>query len=310
MSANQGGNMIDYNDDCETELQAERGMCLRDDCGKVSVLNVGGSNNRRLEQADIAVLVEAIRADPSASDCAGKLNLVGRAWINMQLTEPHGGPCAAAELEATIRVAIVEDEPLLREGLRALTGSRRGFVMVAVFGSIEEAERDLPGPSPQVMIIDVGLTGRSRIEAVRRFRAINDFIQESILTAHAEDNILFEAVDEGSCGCLPNATLPSRLLDAVRELASGGLSTSPKIVRNVVTMIQQAPSPSALQYLSSREHEILSLLAGGHSYKTSASTLGLSVDTVRFHLRKIYQKLHVHSKSEAVVKALRLGLIR
>jgi DNA-binding NarL/FixJ family response regulator len=160
------------------------------------------------------------------------------------------------------------------------------------------------------MLMDVGLPGMSGIEGVRALKERLPDLQILILTVYGDDDHVFEAICAGAHGYLVKDTPPDRLLEAIRELRTGGAPMSPEVARKVVTMFQKiAPPRSEDNRLSVRELEVLKLLAEGHSYKTAAARLAVSLDTVRFHVRNIYEKLHVHSKSEAVVKALKSGML-
>jgi DNA-binding NarL/FixJ family response regulator len=215
---------------------------------------------------------------------------------------------------APIRVAIVEDQVRLREGLTALIAGTEGFAIVGSFGSMEDAIAALERPTrdaPHVLLADIGLPGISGIEGVRRLKARHPSLQILMLTVYSDDDHIFEAICAGACGYLLKDTPPARLLEAVRELHAGGAPMSPEVARKAVTMFQKvAPPRDEGHKLSARELEVLQLLAEGHSYKMVADGLSVSLDTVRFHIRNIYEKLHVHSKSEAVIAALRRGIVR
>jgi len=213
-----------------------------------------------------------------------------------------------------IRVAIVEDRKQTREGLAALIDGTPGYRTVGSYGSMEEALPRVkavpPQGMPEVMLMDVGLPGMSGIEGVRVLKESLPDLQILILTVYGDDDHVFEAICAGAHGYLVKDTPPDRLLEAIRELRTGGAPMSPEVARKVVTMFQKiAPPRSDDHRLSARELEVLKLLAEGHSYKTAAARLAVSLDTVRFHVRNIYEKLHVHSKSEAVVKALKSGML-
>jgi DNA-binding NarL/FixJ family response regulator len=209
-----------------------------------------------------------------------------------------------------IRVAIVEDQQATREALAILIGNTPGFEITGRFATMEQALPRLEADAPHVLLADIGLPGMSGIEGVRRVRSSHPEIQILMLTIHGDDNHVFEAICAGACGYLLKETPRDRLLAAIHELSEGGAPMSPEIARKVVLMFQKvAPPKSRDHQLSTREFQILQLLADGHSYKTCADRLSLSLDTVRFHIRNIYEQLHVHSKSEAVLKAVRSGLI-
>ena len=210
------------------------------------------------------------------------------------------------------RVAIVEDQRALREGLKSLVGGTGDFEISGTFGSMEEALPALDAKPADLLLADIGLPGMSGIEGVRRLKAQHPSMQILMITVYADNEHVFEAICAGACGYLLKDTPPAKLLDAVREVADGGAPMSPEIARQVVEMFQRvAPPPATAPHrLSPREVDVLKCLAEGHVYKTAAAELGLSLDTVRFHIRNIYEKLHVHSKSEAVLAALRAGILR
>ena len=223
--------------------------------------------------------------------------------------------CFAAELAYTsldvpqIRVALVEDQAPTREGLASLIGGSPGFEITGQYGSMEEALPALERARPDVLLADIGLPGMSGIEGVRRLHRQFSELPILMLTVHGDDDSIFAAVCAGACGYMLKETEPQRLLDSIRELHAGGAPMSPEIARKVVMAFRQYPPPRQPDVdLSARQMRILQLLAEGHSYKSCAEQLGLSVDTVRFHVRRIYDRLHVHSRSEAVWKAFGSGI--
>lgn len=214
-------------------------------------------------------------------------------------------------MSAPIAVAVVEDQDALREGLADLVDGADGLSCVGRWRSMEDALRDVERARPDVMLCDIGLPGMSGIEGVRRLRAKLPALQVLMLTVYDDNDHVFEAICAGASGYLLKDTPPARLVDALRELASGGAPMSPEVARKVVTTFARVvPPKSAPHELTPRELELLQRLAEGHSYKTAAREMGLSIDTVRFHVRNVYDKLHVHSKSEAVILALKRGLVR
>jgi DNA-binding NarL/FixJ family response regulator len=150
----------------------------------------------------------------------------------------------------------------------------------------------------------------SGIEGVRRIHELMPELPILMLTVHEDSDSVFSAVCAGACGYLLKETPPARLLESIRELYEGGAPMSPGIARKVVLMFQKTAPPKEDMQLSLRQLEILRMLAEGHSYKACADALDLGLDTVRSHVRKIYERLHVHSRSEAVWKALQGGLLR
>jgi DNA-binding NarL/FixJ family response regulator len=210
-----------------------------------------------------------------------------------------------------IRVAIIEDQKQTREGLAALVDGTAGYRTVGAWSSMEEALARLDRDPPDVVLVDIQLPGMNGIEGVRQLKGRAPAIQILMLTVYTDNESVFEAICAGACGYLLKDTPPTRLLEAIREASAGGAPMSPGIARKVVTMFQSVfLSKTEDVGLTPRELEVLQLLAGGHSYKTAADVSSISLDTVRFHVRNIYAKLHVNSKSDAVLKALRTGLVK
>ena len=212
--------------------------------------------------------------------------------------------------DRSIRVLLVEDDRLTRDGLRALLAGTGGYECVGCVGSVEEALAVPPKDRPDVILLDVHLPGTSGPDGVR---PIMQLYPESIvlmLTVYEQDDLVFQSIVNGASGYLLKKTPPSRLLEAIHEAHTGGAPMSPEIARKVISAFQRAaPVPRTGLALSHQERATLALLAEGHSYQNAADELGVSINTVRNYVRAIYDKLHVHSKSEAVTKALRGGLI-
>ena len=209
-------------------------------------------------------------------------------------------------VDSRIRVVLIEDQRRTREGLATLMNGSPGMEVAGQYGSAEEALRHIVDARPDVILSDLGLPGMGGIELVGRLHELLPKTPILVLTVYAEDRHVFEALCNGAVGYLLKDVEPARLLAAIRELRAGGAPMSPEVARRVVLMFQKfAPSKVDQARLSERELEVLQLLAQGHSYKTCADRLAISHDTVRFHVRNIYERLHVHSKSEAVVKALK-----
>ncbi len=213
-------------------------------------------------------------------------------------------------MPSPIRVAIIEDQRRTRECLAAIVGGTPGCTTVGSFGSMEEALAVLERAPPDIALSDIGLPGMSGIEGVRRLKASHPATHILMLTVHDDDTHIFEAICAGATGYLLKDTPPARLVEAIREVHAGGAPMSPNIARRVVAMFQRiAPPRNSPVDLTPRELQVLRLLADGHSYKTAADALDVSLDTLRSHIRNIYDKLHVHSKSEAVLKAFKTGLL-
>ena len=210
-----------------------------------------------------------------------------------------------------LKVAVVEDQDHIREGLRVLIDATSGYQCVAACASIEDAMVQFPRSTPKVALVDIGLPGISGIEGTRLLRARYPHLSVIILTVFDDDDRIFQALCAGAYGYLLKNTPPQRLIECIREVADGGSPVSPEIARRIIYLFQKVrPQEAENEDLTPHEIRILKLLVDGHNYKTAAAELGVSVNTVSFHVRHIYDKLQVHSKSEAVAKALRRNLIR
>jgi DNA-binding NarL/FixJ family response regulator len=210
----------------------------------------------------------------------------------------------------TIGVGIIEDQKELREGLSFLLNSVPGFACRHVYGSVEAALESIGGDPPAVLLVDIGLPGMDGIEGVRWLRLRYPGIAAVMLTVFKDDERIFQAICAGACGYLLKTTPPQRILDAVREVANDGAAMSPEVAIRVMEAFRRKtrPPPGAPS-LTPQEIRLLKLLTEGHQNKTAAAELGISIHTVGFHLRSIYAKLHVHSRSEAVARALREQLV-
>jgi DNA-binding NarL/FixJ family response regulator len=202
-----------------------------------------------------------------------------------------------------IRVALVEDDPQVREGLAALIGAAQGFECVAACASAEEALTQLQPLTPDVVLMDIHLPGMSGIECIRLLKKQQPRVQISMLTVFEDHDRIFQSLTAGASGYLLKQTPPDKLLEAIAELHRGGSPMSSQIARRVVEVFQRpAQTDQAGNNLTPREQEIVQLLAKGFLYKEIAGQLSLSVETVRTHLHRIYDKLHVHTRTEAVMK--------
>lgn len=209
-----------------------------------------------------------------------------------------------------IGVLLVEDDRPTRDALRVLITGTAGYDCVGSVGAVEEALAIPAKRRPDVILLDVHLPGISGPDGVV---PIKERYPESIvlmLTVYEQEDLVFQSIVNGASGYLLKKTPPGRLLEAIHEAHTGGAPMSPEIARKVIRAFQRvAPTPRSGLDLSHQERATLALLAEGHSYQNAADELGVSINTVRNYVRAIYEKLHVHSKSEAVSKALRGGLI-
>ena len=214
------------------------------------------------------------------------------------------------EAAKTISVAIVEDLRVVREGLAVLINGTPGFRCTESFRTMEETLARIGASLPDVVVTDLGLPGMSGTDGIRILRERYPELPILALTIYDDDDEVFRALCAGACGYLLKNTPPARLLESVREVVDGGAPMSPQIARRVITLFRDvAPPERATCHLTPQETQLLRLLVEGHHYKTAADAMGLSRHTVAFHLRNIYTKLEVHSKSEAVARALRDRLV-
>jgi DNA-binding NarL/FixJ family response regulator len=208
-----------------------------------------------------------------------------------------------AELDPPIRLAIVEDDHEVREALAHLFGTSPRYVCVAECPSAEDALARLPTLQLDVVLMDIQLPGMSGIDCIRELKRLRPATQIMMLTVFEDHDRIFQSLAAGASGYLLKQTPPQRLLEAITDLHHGGSPMSTQIARRVVEAFQPRQSAdSAAAQLSPRENEIIQLLAHGHLYKEIADRLSLSVETVRTHIRNIYQKLHVHGRTEAINK--------
>jgi DNA-binding NarL/FixJ family response regulator len=209
-----------------------------------------------------------------------------------------------------VNVMLIEDQREVREGLAVLINGSPGFSCTASFRTMEEALGAIENRIPDVVLTDIGLPGMSGIEGIRLLKERYPNLPVVALTVYDDDEDIFDALCAGACGYLLKNVPPVRLLESLKEVVSGGAPMSPEIARRVVNLFREFRTPERAPHgLTQQEAELLRLMVEGHSYKTAAADLGISVSTVSFHLQNIYGKLQVHSKSEAVAKALRNRIV-
>jgi DNA-binding NarL/FixJ family response regulator len=202
-----------------------------------------------------------------------------------------------------ISIALVEDDKKVREGIKALICGTPGFNCIAAYGSAEEALEKLLNQPPDVVLMDINLPGMSGIECVKILKERQAELQIIMLTVYEDDEQIFQSLAAGATGYILKKTPPAKLLEAIEEVQRGGSPMSSQIARRVVEVFQQKDvSAKNTGNLSNRENEILSYLAKGYRYKEIADLLCISIETVRTHIRNIYEKLQVHSRTEAVLK--------
>lgn len=211
-----------------------------------------------------------------------------------------------------ISVVIVEDRDMIRSGLEMLIDGTDGYQCVGAYRDCESMLENVVELDPDIILMDIDLPGISGIEGIKRVKKICPECIMLVLTVYEENEMIFEALCAGASGYLVKKTPPARLLEAIRDAYNGGAPMSSNIARKVVNFFQYSkpviPDKSN-DIFTTREREVLQRLVEGDSSKAIADALGVSVETVRFHFRNIYKKLHVHSKSEAVAKAIKKGLV-
>lgn len=203
-----------------------------------------------------------------------------------------------------IAVSIIEDDPGVRKILAGWLDQARGFRCISQYGGVESALAHLPDDKPDVVLVDINLSGQSGISCVCQLKPVLPKTQFLMLTVYEDGDHIFDALTAGASGYLLKRTPREELLAAIKQVHEGGSPMTSYIARKVVCWFQQQP-PSPQQEaedLSAREREVLRLLARGYAYKEIAEALGISMGTVNTHIGRIYQKLHVRSRSEAVAR--------
>ncbi len=212
--------------------------------------------------------------------------------------------------DGVIKVAIIEDRREIRESLAMLISGTAGFDCIAAYRSMEDALPRIGAKLPDVVLSDIGLPGMSGIEGIKILKEKYPNLLLIMLSIYDDDERIFDALCAGASGYLLKKTPPARLLESLREAVEGGSPISPEVARRVITLFRDIRPPERADYdLTPHEKRLLKMLVEGHNYKTAALELNVSINTISFHMRHIYEKLQVHSKSEAVAKALRDRLV-
>lgn len=204
-----------------------------------------------------------------------------------------------------IKVCIVEDNDDMRESVAQVLNQTPGVQCMNTYASAEAAVRDLPAQKPDVALVDINLPGMNGIECVSKLKARLPQLQVLMLTRYEQSDMIFDSIRAGASGYLLKHTPADELIRAVEQVHAGGAPMTMQIARKVISHFQQIQKPASdVEKLTPREQEVLTLLAKGYLYKEIAGNLGISINTLRNHLRTIYDKLHVHSRTEATVKYL------
>src|SRR5258708_1410894 len=211
---------------------------------------------------------------------------------------------------SVIRVAIIEDRKEIREGLAMIINATPGFRCSGIYGTMEDGLAGISKNVPDVVLNDIQLPGISGIEGIRILRDRHPEVVILILTIYDDEDRIFDALCAGASGYLLKKTPPAHLLESIREAVTGGAPMSPEVARRVIALFRTVRPPERSSYdLTPHEVRLLRLFVEGHNYKTAAAELKVTIHTISYHLRSIYEKLQVHSKSEAVAKALKNRLI-
>jgi DNA-binding NarL/FixJ family response regulator len=209
-----------------------------------------------------------------------------------------------------VTVVTIEDQREIREGLAVLIDATDGYKCVGRYRSMEEALASMGPTAPRVALVDIGLPGMSGIDGIKRLKERYPALAILVLTVYNDDARIFAALCAGACGYLLKKTPPARLLENLREAVDGGSPISPEIARRVITLFRDVrPPEDAGCDLTPHETRLLRKLVEGHNFKSIAQEFGITTHGVSFHMRRVYEKLQVHSKSEAVAKALKSRLV-
>lgn len=203
-----------------------------------------------------------------------------------------------------IKVSIVDDDKDMRASLATLIRGAASLKLVGNYANAELALEEIPKRPPNVVLMDINMPGMTGIDCVRQLKMVVPEVQVLMLTVYEDSDSLFSSLKAGASGYLLKRTSSTQLLEAVRDVHAGGAPMSPQLARRVVQFFSNPQAGSKVTHLSPGEREFLQLLAKGYVYKEIADHMGISTDTVRYYVRTVYEKLHVHSRTEAVVKFL------
>jgi len=208
-----------------------------------------------------------------------------------------------------LSVLIFEDNALLRESISSLIAAKEDMELLGAFENVLSVKDKVTEFKPDLILMDIDMPGMSGIEAVAEIRQLNINTPIIMLTVFDDNTHVLDAIRAGASGYLLKKHLSTKLYDSIEEVLAGGAPMSPSVARMVIASMQQKPQLENTYQLTSREKEILTALSKGNSYKLIAKQFEISIDTVRTHIKRIYEKLHVHSQTEAVSKAFNEKLV-
>lgn len=210
-----------------------------------------------------------------------------------------------------IKILIFEDNPDFTDSIRALLAQAEGMELVGAFSNGKNALKEIAYHKPDVVLMDIDMPVENGLQSLRAIRAANNDVCILMLTVFDDNDRVFQAVCYGASGYLLKSTQPEKIVEAIREAHNGGAPMTPSIAKQVLKLFSQPYQKSEdFQTLTAREHDVLSCLVRGYSYKMAASELEVSIETLRFHIKNIYSKLNVNSKSEAVIKAIQNNITK
>jgi DNA-binding NarL/FixJ family response regulator len=202
-----------------------------------------------------------------------------------------------------IKVGIVEDNNTVRSGFETLLNRTPGFACTCACANVAEALKKIPKASPDVVLMDVQLPDATGVECTAKLKELLPTLQIIIVTVYEDSERIFQALQAGACGYLLKRAGPEKILSAIQEAHEGGVPMTPEIARKVIGQFrQQATVATEMEELTEREREVLVLVMHGHGNKAIADRMGVTIAAVKWHLQHIYEKLHVHSRTEAALK--------
>lgn len=219
------------------------------------------------------------------------------------------GEATTGDGQRRLNVAVIDDDGAFRSALASLLTTLDGVDCVGQYASVDQLMVQLDRHGADVLLLDVNMPREAGSAGVRRIRGRHPEMAVLMLTAFSDDAKVFESICNGAVGYLLKTTTPQRLEMAIRDAAAGGAPFSPEISKKLVVLFQRTGSAVSPTALTLQESRLLALLARGYSYQAAANEMHVSVNTVRNYVRSVYEKLHVHSKGEAVARAIRQGLV-